>query len=114
MANETEYFVKDSDNAIVLTLTEASSPTALTWSSITFAFGGITITRTPATSGNGLTFSSGIATLTPAKLTEDLSNLTNKLHRVYITIVATEAPNGAIWGDNDTDTIVYFLVSDPT
>ena len=112
MANQTDYLVRDSDNQITLTLTEDGTAISNTPTQIEIDIGGvIQITRSPT--GDGVAFSSGVLTITPSDLTEDLSSLqAGRLYRVKIVITDGSQPDGVVFGANDSDAKQYFLISD--
>ena len=115
--NITEHLVQDSDNTITLTLTEAGSAIALSWTRLDIAFGGVTITRT--VNENGITFNSGVIDLTPGSLSTAEKVLVTalvkpKLYRTYITVIADTEPSGVVFGASDSDNKLYLYVTDPT
>lgn len=117
--NVTEHLVKESDNIITMTLTEDDVAVTGSWTQIDVHMldlrdaSVLTITRTSEADGIG--FSSGILTITPGDLTEDLSVLNaNNLYRSYIQVTSSSALNGDYFGGSDTnDTKLYLYVTDP-
>lgn len=112
MATVTEYFIKNSDNAITLTLTEDGNPAVISWTSLTVQIGTVSITR--AADGDGITFASGILTIIPGQLTEDLTDLrADDTLRVFVRVISAGAPTGVIFGADDSDSVLQFAISDP-
>ena len=118
MANLTEYFIKGSDNGVVVTLTEDSSAISTTATEINVvmykawsAQPALTITRTTFPE-NGVAFNSGVLTITPGDLTEDTSVLTDgHVYRVVITVESAGETNGVVYGGDDSSDKLWFLVS---
>lgn len=112
----TENFIKAGDNVITLTLTEAGSPTALAWTSLTIdvlkARSGENVTSITRTSdGNGVTFSSGVLTINPPDLSEGVASFeAGKLYRVKVRVISPTTPTGAVFGDEDSTDKLYFYV----
>ena len=117
--NLSEYFIKDSDNQVIVTLTEddvaiSTTPTEVNivmykaWS----AQPALTITRT-SFPDNGVNYASGVVTITPRSLSEDLSVLTGgHVYRVVITVKSVAETSGVNYGAGDSDDKLWFLVSD--
>ena len=111
MANQTDYFIRGSDNIISMTLTEDGDPIATSPTEINVVFGGITITRTP--DGNGISFSGGVLEITPGDLTEDFSGLiSGKLYPVEVVIKGPGDLNGVVFGGTDSINKQFFLIDD--
>lgn len=116
MNSLTETFIKGSDNAISLTLTEDEEAVEGAWDSISIHIGDpslVVITRT--NDGDGVTFSvvTGVLTIKPGELTEDISALVNgRLYRVHIVVVSASNPDGVDFGADDSSTRLHFLIDE--
>lgn len=116
MTNITEAFIKNSENPVSVTLSEAGAPIAVSPTEISISFYEgyslsrvLEITRTPT--GDGVAFSSGVVTITPIDLTEDLSVLKDgRLYRAKY-VVKTASQGTVVFGGNDSDNVVCMLVS---
>lgn len=108
--NLTEHFIKGSDNAIKLTLTEDGSALSGSWARLEVWIGSLEIQRT--SESNGIAFSAGVLSITPADLTEDLSTLiAGRLYRMQV-VVANAGGDEFVFGGNDSANKVYFEISD--
>lgn len=113
MGNITKRFVKDSDNEIKLRFTENGSAVSITWTEIQLQIGSLVLTRTA--NERGIDFTSGILTVTPGSIDEDLSSLiTGSLLRCYLTVKSAVFINGVIFGASDSENSFHFVISDPT
>lgn len=104
-----ERFIKGSHNTIKITLSEDGAAIDASLTQITISFGDVTITRTPT--GSGVEFLSGVLTITPALLTEDLSSLeSEQVHPVVIETQDSSNPNGVVWAGIDSGNELRFLI----
>ncbi len=112
MTVNVDRFIKGSDNDITLTLTEDGTAISNTPTDLTVDIGGlVSINRTTFPS-NGIAFASGIVTITPGDLTEDLSALLDgTVHRVKVVFIDGSNPNGIVYGGNDSANLQYFEIS---
>ena len=117
MASITKAFIKGSDNQIVVTLTENGVGITGTWTSLAIFIGYptaiVTINRTSDQDGVALNTSTGVLTITPGKLTENLAALlSGALHRVWVKVISTANPEGVDFGAKDSDAKLYFEIQD--
>ena len=111
--NQTDYFIRDSDNILSMTLTEDGDAILVTPTEIDIIFGDsvVVINRTP--DGNGIAYSGGVLEITPSGLTEDLSDLiAGHLYKMKFVIKTNEDLAGVVYGGNDSVNKQFFLVSD--
>lgn len=117
MTNLTDYLIKNSENAITLTLTEDSSAIGVSPTEISISLykgysstRALEITRSPT--GDGVAYSSGVVTITPVDLTEDLSTLIDgQLYRAVFLIKTSSQPDGVVFGGNDSANKIWLMVS---
>jgi hypothetical protein len=113
MSNQTDYFVRGSDNIITMTLTEDGSAIASSPTEISIDIGDVTITRTP--DGNGVSFAAGVLEITPGDLTETAALATlvaGQIYPVLITIKTAGDLNGVVFGAADSINKQWFEISD--
>lgn len=115
MTNQTDHFIRDSDNIISLTLTEAGSPIASSPTEITVDIGdgALVVTRTP--DGNGISFSGGVLEISPGDLTEavDIAALVaGMVYPVEILIKTAGDLNGVVFGGADSINKQFFQIHD--
>ena len=94
-----------------VTLTADDVAITTTWTQIVIYIGTITITRT--SNGAGVNLTSGVLQITPADLTETLTDLTNDRHRVTIRVRDAGNTTGIYYAADDSDEHLYVDVSDP-
>ena len=113
-----EKLIKGSENAVSITLTENGTAISVSSTEIVISLfrpydetrAVLTITRSPT--GFGVAYTDGVITLTPADLSEDLGVLKNgRVYRAKITIKTATQTDGVVYGGNDSDAIIYFVVS---
>jgi hypothetical protein len=122
MANCTEHFIKESDNVITLTLTEDGSGITGAYTDLDIDLidpvdDSIALNISRGTNGSGVALSvtTGVLTIKPGFLTEDVTVLeNNKLYKVLITVKSATNEHGAVFGGGDSDTKIRFLVTSNT
>lgn len=106
----TEDFIKGADNQIVLTLTEDDEAISVAWTRLDIWIGELQITRLADGDGVALDPATGILTIRPGDLTEDLSSLVaGSLHRVQIVVTDAANDDGAVFGVSNP---LLFLIAD--
>lgn len=107
-----EHFIKGSDNQISLTLTEDGDAIAGQWTSLEIWIGDLQIQRAADGDGVALNTSTGVLTITPADLSEDLSSLVvGETYRVQIVVTDAVNDDGALFGGNDSPEWLEFQIS---
>jgi len=117
MANFTDYFVRNSDNVITLSLTENDSVISSNATEIVIKMYqgyssqvALTITRTP--DGDGVTYSAGVLEVEPSGLTETLTTLVDgRVYSVTVLIKTVLEPDGVLFGGADSDDKMFWHVS---
>lgn len=112
-----EYFVRDSDNQIKLTLTEDAVAISGAWTGLDiFVDGTLVITRT--TNGNGITLDTGtgLLTITPGDLTTLEKTAfglfaAGEYHEVQLVVTSSINDDGAVFGGAGAEPL-YFFISD--
>lgn len=114
MKSVTEHFIKGSDNQIVLTLIEDDAAISGAWTQLDIWIGDVHIQR--AVDGNGVALdpATGVLTITPADLIEDLSELQPGTKR-RVQIVVTDATNddGVVFGGGGSDELLFLISEKP-
>lgn len=111
-----EYFIRESDNQIKLTLTEDGTAIFGAWTAIDIHIGSKIIHRDADGNGVSLDTSTGLLTISPGDLTtdeqEDIALLpANRLYRTRIIVTSTLNDDGAVFGGSGADPL-YFHISD--
>jgi len=120
MPNQTDSFIKGSNNIITMTLTEdgspiGSSPTQIDIDFLDVLTGAVILNITRSPTGTGITFSGGVLEIEPGLMGEPLTELVaGELYRIIITIITASEVQGVIYGGDDSDAKQFFLVSDPS
>jgi hypothetical protein len=113
----TEYFIRNSDNAIKLTLTEDGVAISGTWTGLDIIIGSVTLHRTANGDGITLNSSTGLLTLNPGDLLPAEITLINALQKGFqpVQIVVTSAANddGTVFGGSANDRIRFFVSDKP-
>lgn len=114
MKSVTEPFIKGSDNQIVLTLTEDGQAISGAWTQIDIFIGhAAKITRNADGNGVALDTATGVLTITPGDLVEDLAALSGK-YRVQIVITDPTNDDGAVFGGADSDQLFFMFSEKPS
>lgn len=109
-----EHFIKGSENRVVLTLTEDGVAISGAWTQLDIFIGDLQITRLVDGDGVSLDPVTGILTIIPADLTEDLSALlAGSRHRVQIVVTDATNDDGAVFGGDDSDQLTFFISEKP-
>lgn len=113
-----EYFIRDSDNQIKMTLTEDDDPVIGAWTELDIYFGGVALHRTADGDGVSLNTSTGLLTLTPSDLTAlekaDIAELsTRKSYAVRIVVKSALNDDGAVFGGSGSGKIIFLLSDAP-
>lgn len=117
----TEKFIKSRNNVITLTLTENGTAVAGAYTDLDIDLvhpekGTVALNISRTSDGNGVALSAttGVLTINPGLLTEDLSALlSGATYRVYVRVIDGSNAQGVIFGADDSDALLYFAVSDP-
>ncbi len=104
---------KGSDNDITYTLTENGVAITNTPTDLTIDIGGLVSINRTSFPSNGIAFASGVVTISPGDLTEDLSSLLHDtVHRVKTKFIDGSNSNGVVYGAGDSDDLLYFRIED--
>ena len=113
----TEYFIRDSDNLIKLTLTEDGVPISGAWSAVDIVVDGTTVIHRTG-DGNGVTLdtTTGLLTISPGDLTADEKALfavftPERIYRTQIVVTSALNDDGAVFGGPGSE-LLYFYISD--
>ena len=111
MSNITKTLIKGSSNSVDAQLTEDGNPLVVNWTQLDVQIGPVTLTRTA--NQDGVDFSSGVLTITPGLLVENLDALVDgTLHRVIVKVTSASLTEGAVFGGDDSDTTLHFEIED--
>lgn len=111
-----EYFIRDSDNQIKLTLTEDGAPITGAWTTLDIFVRGTNVIHRTA-DGDGVTFdtSTGLLTITPGDLTAGekavIALLEARMHPTQIVLTSTLNDDGAVFAGAGAEPL-YFHMSD--
>lgn len=109
-----EFFLRGTDNQISITLTENDVAISGAWTRLEIWIGSLEIERNVDGNGVALNTSTGVLTITPADLTEDLSSLVDgQEYDVLVRVVDSGNDDGAVFGGEDSDARLIFKVSTP-
>lgn len=115
--NQTEVFIKGSNNRIELTLTEDMVPVDGVWQQIDIFIGNppvVTVTRLPGDPGIDIT--AGVLNINPAALALTQAELDalvdGALHCVWVRLTSSADPDGVDFGAPDSIDTLHFLISE--
>lgn len=113
----TEYFIRNSDNAIKLTLTEDGVPISGSWTALDVSIGTVTLHRSGDGDGLSLGFADGLLVidpgdLLPAEITA-LAALQKGFQPVQIVVTSAVNDDGAVFGGSANDRIRFFVSDKP-
>lgn len=114
----TEHFVRNSDNQIKLTLTEDGIAITGAWTELDIFIAGVEIHRDADADGVELNTSTGLLTLTPGDMTTDEKTELDALstlcgHRVKIVVYSVINDDGAVFGADGSERIIFMMVDKP-
>jgi len=105
--------MKGANNPVTLTLTQDFVAIGSSYTSLVVEIGPVTLTR--SANGNGVSLLSGVLTLNPGQINDDITNLiAGEVYRVVVRVVHSGAQQGQIYGGDDSEDVrVYLNVSEP-
>ena len=116
---QTEYFIRDSDNLIKLTLTEDGVPVSGAWSALDITVEGVPYIHRTA-DGNGVTLNtgSGLLTISPGDLTTSEKAAfalltTGRPYRVEIVVTTALNDDGAVFGAPGSEELRFLFYDNP-
>ena len=115
--NVTRHLLKGSDNEVAVLLTQDDVPLIVSWTELSVFIGRkpylVTITRA-APGSNGVDLASGILTIRPSDLTEDLSALKNgQLYPVIVEVKDGTSTLGNHFAAADSENRLFFHITEP-
>ena len=112
-----EYLIRNSDNAIKMTLTEDGVAISGTWTALDVWIGTVNLHRTVNGSGLTLNSSTGLLTLNPGDLlpqeVTDLGRLRVGYYTVKIVVTSSINDDGAVFGATASDQIRFYIDDKP-